>query len=257
MIIHQPWNSRKNYTYNAYVYTETSYASHFHSNYELIYVLSGKMPLTVNGAELLLEEGEAILLSPFAVHSFTISDTARAWVGVFSDDFVSAFAGKHGRMQYSKFRLSPENEILLKERFFYQGQPERYLCMAFLYVACSDCIRFAQPLNAETDREFISRVTAYISEHLNDDIRMKELATHLNYEYHYFSALFHKCFFMDFKKFLNIFRIERACALLAQESGDVTSVFRQCGFSGIRNFNRVFKQITGVTPTEYRLNRGI
>ncbi len=257
MILHQPWNSRKNYTYNAFVYRETSYTSHFHSNYELIYVLSGGMSLTVNGKAFLLAADEAILLSPFAVHSFVLTGSATAWVGVFSDDFISAFAGKHGRVQYSKFRLSPENESLLKERLFYQGQPDRYLCMAFLYMACNDCIRSAKPLNAETDREFISLVTAYISEHLNEDIQMKELAAHLNYEYHYFSSLFHKCFFMDFKKFLNIFRIERACALLAQENGNITSVFLQCGFSSIRNFNRVFKQITGVTPSQYRLNRGI
>ena len=83
-------------------------------------------------------------------------------------------------------------------------------------------------------------------------LTLTDLADHLGYEYHYFSAVFHQCFGIHFKKFLNLFRVEKAYALLLKDDRDVTEICAACGFSGLRNFNRVFKQISGFTPTEYR-----
>ncbi|MFE3541516.1 helix-turn-helix domain-containing protein [Nocardia sp. NPDC059177] len=48
-------------------------------------------------------------------------------------------------------------------------------------------------------------------------------------------------------------RIERACELLiAAPERTVESVARACGFTGTRNFYRLFRDQTGFTPAEYR-----
>ena len=83
-MIHQPTNSRRNFNYNAFIYSDTVWESHFHGNYELIYTLKGYSDE--------LSRGELILLSPYAVHSFTVPPKSEAWVGVFSDEFISQFA---------------------------------------------------------------------------------------------------------------------------------------------------------------------
>ncbi|MBO5060012.1 MAG: helix-turn-helix transcriptional regulator [Clostridia bacterium] len=98
------------------------------------------------------------------------------------------------------------------------------------------------------------RVIEYISENLSEDIKLKEMAHTLNYEYHYFSTLFHKCFCINFKSFINIFRFDAACKLLGDGAETITDVCNKCGFGSIRNFNRVFKQLGGITPGEYRKN---
>lgn len=98
----------------------------------------------------------------------------------------------------------------------------------------------------------LSRLPDYISEHISESISMRDAARELGYEYHYFSALFHKSFSMNFKNFLNVFRFDIARRLLENKSVDIGDISEKCGFGSQRNFNRVFKSLAGVTPSEYR-----
>ena len=252
MIKHQSANSRKNYHYNAYIYTDTVYHSHFHGNYELIYVLEGSLDFTLGGTADHLLRGEMILISPYMVHGFTVGKDARIWVGVFSDEYVQAFANVHAQTQYSKFTCDAKTSAQLKEQLFYEGQPEQYLCIASLYTVCHLCVQNATPLQIRGELKPIRGIIEYISENLDNDIDLSDLSAHFGYEYHYFSALFHQWFGMHFKAFLNVFRFEKACTLLLRGEDDITEIYRACGFSCIRNFNRVFKQLAGCTPSEYR-----
>ena len=252
MIKHQSANSRKNYHYNAYIYTGTTWHSHFHGNYELIYVMDDKISVMLNGEEFVVESGELLLVSPYVVHGLVISANARAWVGVFSDEYVSAFAAAHAQTQFSHFRCDEKITNQLKEQLFFEGQPDQFLCMAMLYSVCDACLKNATPLQIRSDAMLIHRIIDYISENLDNDLALADVAKHLGYEYHYFSAVFHQCFGIHFKKFLNLFRVEKAYTLLLTDDRDVTEIYRACGFSGLRNFNRVFKEVSGFTPTEYR-----
>ncbi|MBQ9805238.1 MAG: helix-turn-helix transcriptional regulator [Clostridia bacterium] len=255
MIKHQPDNSRKNYHYNAYIYTGVTWHSHFHGNYELIYVMEGNISVTLNGESFGMEAGELLLISPYVVHGFVISAGSRAWVGVFSDEYVSAFAAAHAQTQFSHFRCDEKLITQLRNQLFFEGQPDQFLCMALLYSVCDACLKNASPLQIRSDATLIRRIIDYISENLDNDITLDDLAKHLGYEYHYFSAVFHQCFGIHFKKFLNIFRVEKAYSLLLKDGRDITEIYRACGFSGLRNFNRVFKAVSGFTPTEYRRSR--
>lgn len=252
MIKHQSANSRKNYNYNAHIYKDITWHSHFHGNYELIYVKNGNISVTLNGETFRMEADELLLISPYVVHGFVIAEDARAWVGVFSDEYVSAFAAAHGQTQFSPFRCEEKAVNSLREQLFFEGQPDHFLCMSLLYSVCDACLKNASPLQIRSDATLIQRIIDYISENLDNDLALDDLSRHLGYEYHYFSAVFHQCFGIHFKKFLNIFRVEKAYSLLLKDDRDITEIYRACGFSGLRNFNRVFKEISGFTPTEYR-----
>ena len=47
-IFHQPNNSIGNHSYNVNVYDDVNFDLHFHKNYEVIYVISGKAICSVN-----------------------------------------------------------------------------------------------------------------------------------------------------------------------------------------------------------------
>jgi AraC-like DNA-binding protein len=253
MIVHQEGNSRGNYHYNAYIYHNVFWDTHFHGSYELVFVFQGVAELTVNGTQHLLTAGELMLLPPYTVHSLKIQN-GETWVGVFSEDFIASAAQKFGNVLYSKFRCDPDTEAILKTYLFHEGQPERLLCIGCLYMACSQCAKNAVSLSTEQNLSFIYAVVNYVSEHLAHNLSLKDVADSMNYEYHYFSSLFHQYFGMNFKEFINRFRFEKACALLAAQGSNVTAVAQSCGFGSIRNFNRVFKALCGYTPREY-INR--
>lgn len=252
MIIHQPWNSIGNYTYNAFFYTKRTFTSHFHRNYELMYVERGSIETVINGEAVVLYEHEYLLISPFTIHSFIVDERSRVWVSVFSEDFIYAFAEKSGNVRYSKFVCSPSSDSFLRDNLLIEGQPELFLTKACLYLVVSECQRNAIAYNIKNELDFRSRLINYISENLAYDITLSDAAITLNYEYHYCSSLFHRCFGVNFKEFVNIFRFEEACKMLADTSEDIVSIANACGFKSVRNFNRVFKKMADITPTEYR-----
>ena len=59
-----------------------------------------------------------------------------------------------------------------------------------------------------------NQIYEYISENYNKAPSLKELADALGYEYHYVSLLFHKYFNMNFKAFINLYRVQLACDFL-------------------------------------------
>ena len=251
MLVHQIHNSYGNYNYNAYIYTNIQYGNHFHKNYELLYVISGETVVHLNSNPITLSEGELLLISPYSIHSFTVNDKTRLWVGVFADDYVKSFAKKHSRTQYTKFKCEAKIDDCLKEYLFYQGTPELNMAKACFYMVCSECLKKASIIN-ESTIDFKGKVIEYISDNLSDEISMSGAANSLGYEYHYFSSLFHKCFEMNFKEIVNLFRFEHAAEILLDKSIDISYIAGECGFKSIRNFNRVFKNLSGKTPTEYR-----
>ena len=65
----------------------------------------------------------------------------------------------------------------------------------------------------------------------------------------YFSKFFKKIAGMTFSQYLNRVKVEEAVRLLRENKGlPVTEIAFRCGFNTIRNFNRIFKEVTGCTP---------
>ena len=251
-MLHQIHNSHGNFNYNAFVYDEIVWESHFHGNFELIYTMVGETEVTVNGKLIRLRKGELVLVSPYTVHTLKTEKNNKTWVGVFSEDYVQNFAVRNRHERYLKFICEKEVEEFLLTHLFYQGQPERYMLIGCLNMVCDQCIKFAAKDNEQLTGGFVESVVSYVSEHLSEDITLKELSEALGYEYHYFSALFHQNFDMHFKSFIHLFRFEKACRLIDEGKKDMTAISDLCGFGSVRNFNRVFKNLSGITPGEYK-----
>lgn len=252
MILHQVSNSLGNYNYNAYIYKDTVWEPHFHGNYELVYSAEGITEIFVNGVSEKLLPKELMLVSPYAIHSLNISKNTKTWVGVFSKDFIRDFAQKYRFANFPKFRCSEKIEKFLSENLFENKTPEHYMHTACFYLVCGQCLENGSGATVNCDADFMERTVSYIAENIENNITMENVANELNYEYHYFSSLFHSCFSMNFKKFINILRFEQACGMLADKNTSITEVSNRCGFGSIRNFNRIFREFSGKSPSEYR-----
>ena len=252
MIVHQTTNSYGNYNYNAFVYKNIGWDPHFHGNYELIYSMEGVTVITVNGTDHSVSAGEFLLIAPYSVHHMQIKGEAKVWIGVFSEDHVYEFAKGNSGTGFSVFRCDGEVEEFLKKYLLYQGDPDRYMCIACLNAVCDQCLKHASRLCEESDVALSGKIIEYISSRVGEKIDMQSVAEALGYEYHYFSGLFNKIFSMNFKSFINMFRFERACKLLEDSSKSISYISFECGFETVRNFNRVFKELGGMTPREYR-----
>lgn len=98
----------------------------------------------------------------------------------------------------------------------------------------------------------ISSVMNYLEQHISDpELSNETLATHLGISEVYFRKLFKAQYGMTPKQYILDVRIGKAKQLLPDRTYSVTAIAEQCGFSGVYHFCKIFKQKTGLTPTEY------
>lgn len=88
------------------------------------------------------------------------------------------------------------------------------------------------------------------------DLTNTELASKCNISEVYFRRLFTEYYNMTPKQFVTEIRINNAKQLLSEGALKINAVALQCGFSNQYHFCRVFKEKTGLTPTQYmKINR--
>ena len=104
----------------------------------------------------------------------------------------------------------------------------------------------------------LSKVTSLISQYIHEnymfDISMQDAARAMNYSEAYFCKLFKQCFDQNFTSYLTQYRIKEAKKMLSQPTVNVKEIGRAVGYGDSNYFAKVFKRITGQSPTEYRLS---
>ena len=55
---------------------------------------------------------------------------------------------------------------------------------------------------------------------------------------------------MSFTEYINLLKVSASIECILQHDKNISEAAMMCGFNTIRNFNRVFKKITGYTPKE-------
>ena len=97
-----------------------------------------------------------------------------------------------------------------------------------------------------------SKITEYIMRNFDSDITLPEIASKSNMAITTFCNFFKGNYRVTFVEYLNTVRIGYACKLIAERDKNVVEIAYECGFKNLANFNRQFKKIKNMTPTDYR-----
>lgn len=100
--------------------------------------------------------------------------------------------------------------------------------------------------------ELISNAKNYIRKHYSDDITMTQVADYVHLNPSYFSKLFRTKTGLTFSVYLTDVRISQAKQLLLNPNIKIYEVCEKVGFSDSVTFNRSFKRVVGVSPSEFR-----
>lgn len=95
-------------------------------------------------------------------------------------------------------------------------------------------------------------VFAYIEAHYKEAISLKVLADIAHFSPTYLSRMFHQETGGTLCSYINKKRIENAKRLLLQTEQSIQEIAIDCGFINISHFNRVFKNLVGKSPMEYK-----
>ncbi|MGH9840962.1 MAG: AraC family transcriptional regulator [Blastocatellia bacterium] len=103
-----------------------------------------------------------------------------------------------------------------------------------------------------SESERINKVYAYVMERYTQPLRLEEVAAVANMNPTAFCRYFLQRTGKTLIGLVNEIRVGYACKLLSAGELNVTEICYACGFQNLSHFNRCFKKITCLTPTEYR-----
>ena len=227
---------------------------HMHHAAEILFVLSGELTVqTMGKAPERVPAGSCALLLPFQSHSYIrpkdteyirinfLSSVAKSFFTAHEGSIGSSSVFKINLEEYAPFiSLIEKNEVsLLKAK-------------GFLYSILADYEKQTEFIDYSQDDSVLSKVTAYLNSHLTDKLSLSEVASALGYNEKYLSRCINQSAGFGFSTLISVLRMEAARYLLKNTDRTILDIGLECGFGSERTFYRKFKEIAGVTPSEYR-----
>ena len=105
--------------------------------------------------------------------------------------------------------------------------------------------------------EKVAQAIIYMSEHLDQPLRVSALAALANLSQAHFSVLFKQQTGCSPRDYLHLLRIHRACQLLRGSTLNVKEIASKLGYQDQFHFSRQFKAFQGLSPTEYRERKNV
>ena len=93
---------------------------------------------------------------------------------------------------------------------------------------------------------------AYINQHYREGVTLKQVAAECHINTSYLGQVFHKETGSAFTDYVNALRIAEARRLLNNPTLKVYEVAEQVGFTDYHYFLKIFKKVTGITPSDVR-----
>jgi AraC-like DNA-binding protein len=109
---------------------------------------------------------------------------------------------------------------------------------------------FTEPYYMNED-EPMQKALKFILQNFHKQIKIRDLCEVTNMSTSSFCTSFKNTHRMTFKDYLLNVKIGYACKLLTDSSQNISRAAYLSGFENLSNFNRQFKKIKGITPTQF------
>lgn len=240
--------------------TRYPFPLHVHEEVELVVVQSESFTMQIDGKLHHLEAGDAAVAFPLVPHSYEadIPRTIKGFVAIFPPDTIQEYANVFHTMLPVDPVLRAKNidpEVHMAIDKLMQTSDDEYAPsrLAYLHLLLSSILhkmRF-EPTGAFNERGLAYRVVKYVYDHAFERISLASAAHGLGVSESHLSHLFSQQFHINFRRFVNAIRIDRAKALMRDPHMTLTAVCFSCGYENMRTFRRAFVHETGQLPTTF------
>ena len=114
------------------------------------------------------------------------------------------------------------------------------------------CFSALEAVGKSSGDSFTQDICTYFSNTSCRDISVEQAAEHFGFSRDYFGKLFRRQIGESFSKFSTLVKIEYAKKLLRQSGMKAYEISEELGYSSADYFTKVFKEITGVSPAQYK-----
>ena len=249
--------------------------------WHLYYAIQGGLEIAIRDTDgqgmqiLRLGAGDLLILSPQWHHSLRVSDNLPVKLFTMALEISGKRTGELGKLTAA---LTPSNFQALNDIIEYADDIFNITVDTRQYTDTVDkdtTISVKQILQAKIEllllellehcpdtpdggpaaplmrSQIISRTNEELRKHIRDSIRIEDICASLNISKSYLSNIYKKKTGRSIIAHFNEMKIEEAKKLIAAGNHNITEVAEYLGFSSIHYFSRLFKSVSGLTPSEY------
>jgi AraC-like DNA-binding protein len=281
----KPWHQRKKldraFPFRSWDTDMRGFTYHWHEYLEVIYVLSGRSLVTVDGQSYEAFPGDIVIINSSSIHGFINDQDTKLVLFQFGLEFFDRSLIDLRDRIFQKLVFSSktfisssindtENSIHnhierllldLREEYSKQKDGYRLAIKSKLYEMALMFVReipLRQLLPKEVVRrkynyQILERIFTFIHNNAsNSAVTLEQAANVAALSKFYFTRFFKKQTGETFHSYLSKVRINRAEEFLTGTDLPITDIAFNCGFQSLITFNRLFKMYTGTCPSTYR-----
>lgn len=252
--------------------------NHFHSTYEVYYLLSGQRAYFIKDRSYLISPGDLVFINKLDVHKTSdVGEPGHERIVInFSDRFLGADPALYSPALLAAFQHPAQVfRLKLQQQVFVQtllGKLSRELTEQatgfeiYVKILLMELLLFAgrnaerqEPIpfeHASPLHKKISEIVGYINERFDEPMTLGGLSETFYMSPYYLSRAFREVTGFTFIEYVNTTRIKEAQRLLIESDMKIIAIAEAVGFDNIAHFGRMFKKLTKQTPLSFRKQHG-
>lgn len=246
--------------------------SHYHSGFEIIFMIKGDRYVFLNNGLHHVKRGDIVIFCPYQLHHTVSHENLyfKRYVLNFSNEiFSSLFSEKEtscflhtvaSQIIHIDEKYMTIMEDMFEEFLKYNNNSDiltKKIIAAKLITLLDGIKKIPVPVsgsasaNMECSSGFAYTLN-YINNHFKDDLTLDFISEYAHMSKTHFCRVFKKETKTTFLQYINNLRIAYAHNLLIETDRSINTIAENAGFSSLLHFERVFKQIHGITPSAMR-----
>lgn len=263
-------------SFKAYSYEKAEFDTpwHYHPEFELTYILSGRGIRYVGNGFEYFEEDDLVLLGPNLPHCWKNTGKQHGRAGAIVIHWDNTLLGNNNREYNAIAELFAKAQHGIKYLPGFSTKVKERLLRMIELPAFERLIEFLSILNElatngngqilstiavdasvrNYDHQRINAVYQFVRSRYQEKITLSQIASEVHMSEEAFSRFFSKMMNKPFFTFLNEYRINAACQLLVETDRPVSDVAMASGFETLPFFYRQFGKFKKLSPKKYRDN---
>lgn len=242
---------------------------HSHMAIEIIVVKSGNLNCYIHGDTISVQAKQTILINSNIVHKLSSNNAEIMYMQIDINSYIDSnyhndFMALYEFILISKakpYLIFSDNreidEILQKinTKYFDKQECSQWYLKAYIYelIAFMHSHSLVKPLTSfTTEIRKIEAIVRYLDDNFKSPITLENICAATGYNKYAVCHLFKTATGGTVFEYVNFLRTHYAAQMLKQNDDSVLEIATKSGFSSAAYFCRVFKNIMGCAPSEYR-----
>lgn len=250
---------------------------HWHDWIELNYVDSGILKMYTTDQEVEARPGDVIFINRNTMHAYNFPDQVNYYSFIFDARFLAGEFGSYIDRKYFAPILRSKNlsalhlrsdsarrihmigsilkaiDQMREEPAGYEFAVREILSRFFLLMQEeTESVRATEKKGNERDLERMKQMLQFIYSQYSEPIGLDEIAAAAGISPRECTRCFHRSIDRPPIRFLIEYRAQMAAMKLERTGDSISSIAEQCGFLSDSYFGKIFKEIYGLTPRDYR-----